>query len=247
LGQGGEGYIARDACCYNCGGSGHWGDVSMFSSNCVNPTHSRRKDCREFYHPEPLVQPTAFSYHWVTQGPFTVSENVAESRPPRDWVSDVPLPGGVENVGRQAKRKEMEKLARRAQQQQEADDDPADWFQNMGNGKKREREREHSGPGNAPTGPRKMVGSSAKEPPTFQFSAAPSAKISLGDRLTDRAPDRRRDANPSNFRDHDSRDRASSLRHHNEYRELDRDRGPRDRGPRYREDRGPRYKGGYSR
>ncbi|KAJ7368266.1 hypothetical protein DFH08DRAFT_981944 [Mycena albidolilacea] len=227
LGQGGEGYIARDACCYNCGGSGHWGD-----------------DCREFYHPEPLVQPTAFSYHWVTQGPFTVSENVVESRPPRDWVSDVPLPGGVENVGRQAKRKEMEKLALRAQQRQEADDDPADWFQNMGNGKKREREREHSGPGNPPTGPRKMVGSSAKEPPTFQFSAAPSAKISLGDRLTDRAPDRRRDANPSNFRDHDSRDRASSLRHHNE---LDRDRGPRDRGSRYREDRGPRYKGGYSR
>lgn len=28
LGQGGEGYIANDAWCYNCGGSDHWGDVS---------------------------------------------------------------------------------------------------------------------------------------------------------------------------------------------------------------------------
>lgn len=27
LGQGGEGYIATDEWCYNCGGSGHWGDV----------------------------------------------------------------------------------------------------------------------------------------------------------------------------------------------------------------------------
>jgi protein AIR1/2 len=29
LGQGGEGYIGGDECCYNCGGAGHWGDVSM--------------------------------------------------------------------------------------------------------------------------------------------------------------------------------------------------------------------------
>ncbi|KAJ7507772.1 hypothetical protein B0H11DRAFT_142322 [Mycena galericulata] len=28
LGQGGEGYIADDEWCYNCGGAGHWGDVS---------------------------------------------------------------------------------------------------------------------------------------------------------------------------------------------------------------------------
>jgi len=29
IGQGGEGYIGRDSWCYNCGGLGHWGDVSM--------------------------------------------------------------------------------------------------------------------------------------------------------------------------------------------------------------------------
>lgn len=28
LGQGGEGYIADDEWCYNCGRCGHWGDVS---------------------------------------------------------------------------------------------------------------------------------------------------------------------------------------------------------------------------
>ena len=29
LGQGGEGYIATDEWCYNCGGCGHLGDVSL--------------------------------------------------------------------------------------------------------------------------------------------------------------------------------------------------------------------------
>ncbi|KAF8195939.1 hypothetical protein K438DRAFT_1826769 [Mycena galopus ATCC 62051] len=204
LGQGGEGYIARDSCCYNCGGSGHWGD-----------------DCREFYHSEPLIDHTAFSHHWLTQGPFTMSENVPESRPPRDWTSDIPLPGGVENVGRQAKRKEMEKLGRRAQQQEE--DDP---------GEQRERPT-----GNIPTGPRKTAGSSAKERPTFQFAAASSSKPSLVDRLSDRAPDR----------ESKSRDRDSSRHRHAREREKDRHR-ERDKD-RYRErdkDRGPRYKGGYS-
>lgn len=28
IGEGGEGYIARDEWCYNCGESGHLGDVS---------------------------------------------------------------------------------------------------------------------------------------------------------------------------------------------------------------------------
>ena len=29
LGEGGEGYIATDEWCYNCGGSGHLGDVRL--------------------------------------------------------------------------------------------------------------------------------------------------------------------------------------------------------------------------
>jgi protein AIR1/2 len=29
LGEGGEGYIANDEWCYNCGNYGHWGDVRL--------------------------------------------------------------------------------------------------------------------------------------------------------------------------------------------------------------------------
>ncbi|KAK7061685.1 protein crossbronx [Favolaschia claudopus] len=201
LGQGGEGYIARDACCYNCGESGHWGD-----------------DCREFYHSEEIVEPTAFSHYWLTQGPFTIEEQT--SRPLRDWRSDIPLPGGVENVGRQAKKKEMEKLARR--QQQDEDDDANDWFQNMG--KKPERERRPSG--NIPTGPRKMTLPSKPR----AMPIASSSKISLTDRLSDRPPPDR----PAK-----DRNRASESKYRN-----DRDTGREDRHRDRNKDRGPRYTGG---
>ena len=30
LGEGGEGYVADDEWCYNCGNVGHWGDVSCW-------------------------------------------------------------------------------------------------------------------------------------------------------------------------------------------------------------------------
>jgi protein AIR1/2 len=36
LGNGGEGYIADDEWCYNCGNCGHWGDVSMSSNSYLN-------------------------------------------------------------------------------------------------------------------------------------------------------------------------------------------------------------------
>ena len=32
IGEGGEGYIGGDEWCYNCGGAGHWGDVSMVNN-----------------------------------------------------------------------------------------------------------------------------------------------------------------------------------------------------------------------
>ncbi|KAJ7700061.1 hypothetical protein B0H17DRAFT_1048404 [Mycena rosella] len=208
LGQGGEGYIADDEWCYNCGGSGHWGD-----------------DCREFYHPEPIVEPTAFSYHFLSAGPFTLPPG---SHAPRDWEKVIALPG---DVGRRARKKEMEKLGRRAQQQ-EADE--PDWFQNSRNVKSRgtpernHRDRDRGRPtGNPPTGPRKMsFGQSVKDaglparPAPFQFTAGPSSsKVALSDRLTDPAQDRHRD--------------AEALREEHKYRE--------------RNERRPRYKGGYSR
>ena len=36
LGEGGEGFIATDEWCYNCGNSGHWGDVRTFFLFIVN-------------------------------------------------------------------------------------------------------------------------------------------------------------------------------------------------------------------
>ncbi len=30
IGEGGEGYIINDLWCYNCGETGHWGDVSTY-------------------------------------------------------------------------------------------------------------------------------------------------------------------------------------------------------------------------
>ncbi|KAJ7498948.1 hypothetical protein FB451DRAFT_1203606 [Mycena latifolia] len=216
LGQGGEGYIADDEWCYNCGGAGHWGD-----------------DCREFYHPEPLVEPTAFSYHVLSKGPFAPPKLASGSRAPRDWEREVALPSGLENVGQRAKKKEMEKLARRAQQQQEADE-PESWFQ-----KPRNSERERERPADSlPTGPRKMkISSSVQEAARpFQFTAAPSSsKLSLSDRLSDPTPNGHHSAKAhSNSR----RERDRSDRHRSD-RERDKSR--------HRDERGPRYKGGYSR
>ncbi|KAJ7129711.1 hypothetical protein C8R44DRAFT_872937 [Mycena epipterygia] len=213
LGDGGEGYIADDEWCYNCGGSGHWGD-----------------DCQEFYHPEPLVEPTAFSYHFLSKGPFTVLE-ASGSRLPREWEREIELPGGVGDVGRRAKKKEMEKLARRAQQQE--DDDTGDWFQ---------RNVKNRGAANIPTGPRKMIfGSSIKDSARPPHSvAASSSKVSLSDRI-DPAPDRHRDTKSKSRRD---RDRASDSTKHRGDRDRERDR---DKDRHRRDERGPRYKGGYSR
>lgn len=36
LGEGGEGYVANDEWCYNCGNCGHWGDVRSIYSVSVS-------------------------------------------------------------------------------------------------------------------------------------------------------------------------------------------------------------------
>lgn len=38
IGEGGEGYIVNDLWCYNCGETGHWGDVSTheLTLSCVS-------------------------------------------------------------------------------------------------------------------------------------------------------------------------------------------------------------------
>ncbi|KAJ6613481.1 hypothetical protein B0H10DRAFT_2048694 [Mycena sp. CBHHK59/15] len=225
LGQGGEGYIADDEWCYNCGTAGHWGD-----------------DCEDFYHPQALVEPSAFSHHVLSLGPFAITDNAPNHRIPREWEREVKLPGGLDHVGRQAKKKEMEKLARRQQQE---DDDPGDWFQNSRNAKIRgAADRDRRTLGSIPTGPKKMTfGSSLKDSGVpFQFSAASSSKASLAERLSDPARDRHRDSKSSRSSKSNSRHDRSSDRHsrHRDDRERDKDRHRRD-------ERGPRYTGGYSR
>ncbi|KAJ7591065.1 hypothetical protein C8J56DRAFT_934584 [Mycena floridula] len=81
LGQGGEGYIADDEWCYNCGGSGHWGD-----------------DCEEMPHINDIpIESSAFSSHNTSSGPFF--DPHAKSRPTRiprsltrDWESSKNAP-----------------------------------------------------------------------------------------------------------------------------------------------------------
>ncbi|KAJ7744456.1 hypothetical protein DFH07DRAFT_1063351 [Mycena maculata] len=245
LGQGGEGYIADDEWCYNCGGAGHWGD-----------------DCREFYHPEPIVEPTAFSYHILSNGPFPLPETASGNRAQREWEREIALPGGVEKVGKRGKKKEMEKLARRAEQE-EAEDD---WFQNRGSNQRDRQLGQLRLSGNIPTGPRSMRPPANVPDRPFQFGTS-SSKLMLAERLSDPVPDRpQRDRRDTDSRDRrrndrerdrdrlmlterlsdpvpdrpqrDRRDTDSRDRRHDRERDRDRHRG---------DERGPRYKGGYSR
>ncbi|KAJ7638788.1 hypothetical protein FB45DRAFT_827354 [Roridomyces roridus] len=186
LGQGGEGYIADDEWCYNCGSAGHWGD-----------------DC-EHYHQDQLADRTAFSYDVLSTGPFPPPKPGSGNRVPREWERDVPLPGGVEKVGRRGKKKEMEKLSRRAEQLEDAADD---WFE------KAQSRRDRP----TPTEPRKMA-LAKPAARSFQFG---EPKVSLADRLSDAVPDKPR----KERREH---------KHHSGSKNRDERRGRDDRGPRYK-------------
>ncbi|KAJ7068254.1 hypothetical protein C8F01DRAFT_1117467 [Mycena amicta] len=187
LGQGGEGYIAQDAWCYSCGNRGHFGD-----------------DCQR--RPERPVERSAFSREFLSQGPFRIPDFQRDS-PTRDFY-DVPLPGGVENVGKQGRNKEKERLARRAKQEDEEDAD--DWFQN-GRGVSirgaASRERLPTGPReHLPTGPRDMA-------------APPMSR------------QRHENRSQSSRRDYDREDASRSRdSQHQKDRKRERDRGPRYRG-----------------
>ncbi|KAE9410498.1 hypothetical protein BT96DRAFT_931236 [Gymnopus androsaceus JB14] len=144
IGQGGEGYIAQDIWCYNCGDCGHWGD-----------------DCQSisFVHDIPNDS-SAFAEANVFSGPFYDIETVKTDRAPReweladddnssqwnDWGGRVPI-----NVGRQAKKKEM---ARMRERQEESDED--DRFTFLAK-PMRDDGRKNTGNGqNPPSQPKKM-------------------------------------------------------------------------------------------
>jgi protein AIR1/2 len=197
------------------------------------------KDCREIYHLETLVEPSAFSHQVLASGPFPLPENSNEPRAPREWEREIVLPGGQAHVGRHARQKAMEKLSRRAQQQEA--EEPGDWFTTTQTRSDRDYHRERaSGSSNVPTAPRKMVfGTLDAAARPFQFSAPSSSKaLPLAQRLS---YDRPHDSRSSRSRSGHERssDSHTHNRHRDDHRERDQDRYTR------RDERGPRYRGGY--
>ncbi|EGN93064.1 hypothetical protein SERLA73DRAFT_190229 [Serpula lacrymans var. lacrymans S7.3] len=249
LGQGGEGYIATDEWCYNCGNCGHLGD-----------------DCDEVPHIYDIpVESSAFSLHNTTSGPFfdPAAEPIRTHRGPRelqseadkpplneDWGIDAPL-----NVGREGKKKDRARLEKRYREQDE--EDPDDWFgksrMGRGRGKPVEQPPPRSGGLKFSTS-MKDVGRQFMPAPPDRNEKPPSLLARLG--VTDnssrkgqrRKSNEYRDPNPDTIhirgaakhsRDQDNGSSRS-------YRDREQDRRVRDR--KYpKQEQGPRYRGGYNR
>ncbi|KAK0190952.1 hypothetical protein F5146DRAFT_1046399 [Armillaria mellea] len=228
LGEGGEGYIAEDEWCYNCGVEGHWGD------DCSNAPHA-------YGVPEDY---SAFGSNNLLTGPFAEVNDVdvrptIARRGARDWEKEMDI---VDNVGRKGKRKAIEMLGRSAQRQLEDDGD--DWFRNRGGGK----ESKVAAPRTNGKPAKKLV---------FGQSIKSGLLDRIGDTAIDEEPPKRgrsdreesrrqREKRPRSDKPSSSRNKQSepyntfsnsrsSRRYEGSYREGDLDR------------RGPRYSGGYSR
>ncbi|KAH9981836.1 hypothetical protein BJV74DRAFT_778256, partial [Russula compacta] len=122
LGQGGEGYIACDEWCYNCGNSGHLGD-----------------DCCELPHPHDTPSaPSAFGLYNILSGPFSdAAAAPIRARGPRDWENGETFGDGWGanapiNVGKRARNRDRVRMEQRALELQEQDDQN-DWFENARN------------------------------------------------------------------------------------------------------------------
>ncbi|KAG2754740.1 hypothetical protein P692DRAFT_201739981 [Suillus brevipes Sb2] len=252
FGKGGEGYIASELCCYNCGNPGHLGD-----------------DCDEvaFIFDIP-AEPSAFGSHNVMSGPFCdqVSEPVRIRRGPRESQNKEGRPASRDdqdmdapaNVGKQGKNKDKERMAKRFRDQE--DDDTGDWFNNPRNMKNRGNDKPAS------SGRKALKFGNSMKDIGHQFMPPPSdsPRKSLIDRLGDnshRGPRQRNgdhhgsSKEPQSYRirgaSHNARDRDNEYprrdpareQQRRDSREWDRER---DRGQ-GRGSSGPRYKGGYYR
>ncbi|KAH9948756.1 hypothetical protein B0H21DRAFT_731833 [Amylocystis lapponica] len=230
LGQGGEGYIASDEWCYNCGGCGHLGD-----------------DCKVMPHPQDFPrEPSAFSSYNTLSGPFSdISTSVRSKakRAPRDWeVADTFADGrgftAPMDVGKQGRRKERVRMEKRAQELEEAEDDPDDWF-----GSARRNGASHArggarGSAQSKSGGKKIdIGFASRDDGRSKDNGRGRSLAAYDD-----LPGPSRETDTIQIRGasrrNDDRYGGSSGRH---TRDRERDRGGR------RDERGPRYKGGYSR
>ncbi|KAK0230783.1 hypothetical protein IW262DRAFT_1340380 [Armillaria fumosa] len=227
LGEGGEGYIAEDEWCYNCGVEGHWGD------DCTNAPHA-------YGVPEDY---SAFGSNNLHTGPFAEVNNVdtcptISRRGARDWEKEIHI---VDNVGRKGKRKAIEMLGRSAQRQLEDDDD--DWFRNRGGGK--ESKATASRTSSKPT--KKL---------TFGQSIKSGLLDRIGDTAIDEEQYKRGRSEREESRRHREKrppsDKPSSRSKQSDpYDTFSNSRSSRRYEGSYRERdynrRGPRYSGGYSR
>ncbi|KAF8655310.1 hypothetical protein AX16_003207 [Volvariella volvacea WC 439] len=215
FGEGGEGYIAEDEWCYNCGESGHWGD-----------------DCEESPHAHDIPkEPSAFGLSNISSGPFSGVIIQKDKSRSRHWEQFDGLPGGwgkgaPENVGKQARKKEKERLSKRARQEE---DDQDDWFGGM----RRQNDRRAT----ATKSEAKRFDISLKgAAQRFQGAGPPRTLL---DRISDANDDPRRYQHQDRKSSGDSRPQSGSWRRQGNW---ERDRRNEQRGD---HSRGPRYKGGY--
>ncbi|TDL29652.1 hypothetical protein BD410DRAFT_780129 [Rickenella mellea] len=121
-GHGGEGFIAEDEWCYNCGGDGHLGD-----------------DCDEVTFPHDFPkEPSAFSTYNTLSGPFAdpnASRPSRRKRQPREWEHDGLFTDGYgftgpTDVGRKGRTKERDRMRQYEDEVMKSEDDDDDWFRN---------------------------------------------------------------------------------------------------------------------
>ncbi|CAA7259740.1 unnamed protein product [Cyclocybe aegerita] len=226
LGQGGEGYVADDEWCYNCGDCGHWGD-----------------DCEENTVNQTMREHSAFSLYNIMGGPFYDPDKKPMASTSRSHVRDWDQvdnmsgwgKGAPERVGRDGRMKSRAALERQARQ---VEDDQEDWF-----GKRSQRpSRSKSQPSGAPK--KITFGKSLNQ--GRQYPSHDNGPPSLLARLGEIHPGESRSSH-SDRRDR-SRRNDSSKSHREYHRREDRPSshyGDRDRHR--QNDTGPRYRGGYSR
>ncbi|PPQ73548.1 hypothetical protein CVT26_010358 [Gymnopilus dilepis] len=189
LGEGGEGYIADDEWCYNCGSYGHWGD-----------------DCHELHQDNSAEDFSAFSSYNIMSGPFFDPSQEARTSgdqrtragrgpDPYKWEMDLPS-----HVGRQGRMKSKANLAQQAQRMEENTDD---WFRSGG--------KRYEPPPSRPKEPKKIkFGKLGNGANSHSHTPAPP---SLMDRLGDiQRTDTRRNGDSFNGKGRRNDDKRSSNR-----------------------------------
>ncbi|KAF9534352.1 hypothetical protein CPB83DRAFT_931053 [Crepidotus variabilis] len=240
LGEGGEGFVADDEWCYNCGESGHLGD-----------------DCETLTSVNQSEEQSAFGKANIMNGPFydPNAPKASSSRSlVRDWGKVDKLTNiNIDGVGKKARLKA--KAAMQKRQSRQEDDDLDDWFGNSA----RPKSSNNQAPPSEPAAHSKKL--SFGKSIGFQFKPIslpdrPPNPPSLLDRISDSPPESRSSRRSDRRERPRHRDRDRYDHSPQSYRDKDRDRHRRrddarpskqSEMPAARPDIGPRYRGGYGR